>query len=308
MEQNWTELKLSIPADRVDEAASVAHMTVPYGIYIEDYSNLEAEVEETAHIDLIDEELLARDRDTAVIHIYLSPEDNPAEAVSYLTQRLPLSGIPYMLDTGSVREADWANEWKKYYHPIRVGKRLLICPSWEEQAAAEGDVKLTLDPGMAFGTGTHETTRLCMQLLEEYITPETRMLDIGCGSGILAITALLLSAREAVGVDIDELAVKVAAENAERNGVADRLELICGDLTEKVEGTYEVICANIVADVIIRMSKEIRTFMKKGTVLLCSGIIEPREQEVLDALTACELTHVNTLREKGWVATAFRLD
>ncbi len=307
MDQNWTELRLSIPAGRVDEAASIAQMTVPYGIYIEDYSNLEAEVEEIAHIDLIDEELLARDRENAVIHIYLSPEDNPAEAVSYLTQRLPLSDIPYTLDTGSVQEADWANEWKKYYHPIRVGKRLLICPSWEEQAAAEGDVRLVLDPGMAFGTGTHETTRLCMQLLEEAVTPETRMLDVGCGSGILAITALLLGAKEAVGVDIDELAVKVAAENASRNGVSDRLELICGDLTEKVEGTYDVICANIVADVIIRMSKDIRAFMRKGTLLLCSGIIEPREQEVLDALAACGLTHITTLREKGWVATAFRL-
>lgn len=308
MEQNWTEIKLSVPAGRVEEAAAVAQMTVPYGIYIEDYSNLEAEVEEIAHIDLIDEALLARDRDTAVIHIYLSPEDNPAEAVSYLTQRLPLSGIPYELDTGSVREADWANEWKKYYHPIRVGRRLLICPSWEDQAAAEGDVKLVLDPGMAFGTGTHETTRLCMQLLEGCVTSETRMLDVGCGSGILAITALLLGAKEAVGVDIDELAVKVAAENAQRNGIEGRLKLICGDLTKKVKGAYDVICANIVADVIIRMSKEIRAFMKKGAVLLCSGIIEPREQEVLDALTACGLTHVSTLREKGWVAAAFRLD
>lgn len=112
------------------------------------------------------------------------------------------------------------------------------------------------------------------------VTPSSQILDVGCGSGILAVTALLLGAQRAVGVDIDELAVKVAEENARRNGVADRLSLICGDLTEKVEGVYDIICANIVADVIIRMSKDIRSFMKQGTVLLCSGIIEPREQRL----------------------------
>ena len=160
---------------------------------------------------------------------------------------------------------------------------------------------------MAFGTGTHETTRLCMQLLENYITSETRMLDVGCGSGILAITALLLGAKSAVGVDIDELAVKVAQENAERNRVSDKLDLICGDLTEKVEGKYDVICANIVADVIIRMSHDICSFMKSGSILLCSGIIEPREPEVMNAMSECGLKHVTTLRERGWVAAAFTL-
>ena len=303
--ENWTELKLHIPAKQVEAAAAIAQMTVPYGIYIEDYSNLEAEVEEIAHIDLIDEALLSRDREHAVIHIYISPEENPAEAISYLKTMLPLSGIDFELETGSVKEADWANEWKKFYHPIRVGKRLMICPSWETCDTNPEDIKITLDPGMAFGTGTHETTRLCMELLEHYISKETEMLDIGCGSGILAVTALLLGAKKAVGVDIDELAVKVAEENARRNGVSEPLKLICGDLTEKVTGTFDVICANIVADVIIRMSKDIRSFMKPNAVLLCSGIIEPRESEVVAAMQACGLTCVTTLREKGWVAAAF---
>ena len=304
--ENWTELKLHVPAAQVERAAAIAQMTVPCGIYIEDYSNLEAEVQEIARIDLIDEELLARDREHAVIHIYISPEENPAEAVSYLKTQLPFSDIPFELETEAIKEEDWANEWKKYYHPIRVGKRLLICPSWESCETRPEEVKITLDPGMAFGTGTHETTRLCMELLEQYVTPETRMLDGGCGSGILAVTALLLGAKQAVGVDIDELAVKVAAENAERNRVADRLSLICGDLTQKVTGSFDIICANIVADVIIRMSKDIRSFMKQDTILLCSGIIEPREQEVLEAMDACGLHCTTTLREKGWVAAAFQ--
>lgn len=222
---NWTEIKIKIPVKDIETAAAIAQMTVPYGIYIEDYSNLESEVEEIAHIDLIDEDLLKSDRNHAVIHIYISPEENPAEAVSYLKEQLALSDILFDLDTDSIQEEDWSNEWKKYYHPIRVGKKIIICPSWESCEQNEEDVKITLDPGMAFGTGTHETTRLCMQLLENYITSETRMLDVGCGSGILAITALLLGAKSAVGVDIDELAVKVAQENAERNRVSDKLDL-----------------------------------------------------------------------------------
>ena len=304
---NWTEIKIKIPVKDIETAAAIAQMTVPYGIYIEDYSNLESEVEEIAHIDLIDEDLLKSDRNHAVIHIYISPEENPAEAVSYLKEQLALSDILFDLDTDSIQEEDWSNEWKKYYHPIRVGKKIIICPSWESCEQNEEDVKITLDPGMAFGTGTHETTRLCMQLLENYITSETRMLDVGCGSGILAITALLLGAKSAVGVDIDELAVKVAQENAERNRVSDKLDLICGDLTEKVEGKYDVICANIVADVIIRMSHDICSFMKSGSILLCSGIIGPREPEVMNAMSECGLKHVTTLRERGWVAAAFTL-
>ena len=305
--EDWTELRLAVPAAQVDAAAAIAQMTVPYGLYIEDYSHLEEEVAEIAHIDLIDEELLSRAREQAVIHIYISPEENPAEAVSYLKEQLPAAGIAFRLETGSIREEDWANEWKKFYHPLRVGKHILICPSWEDRPAGDGTVKVTLDPGMAFGTGTHETTRLCMTLLEKYVTPASRILDVGCGSGILAIIGLLLGAQRAVGVDIDELAVKVAEENAGRNGVSDRLSLICGDLTEKVEGAYDIVCANIVADVIIRLSKDIRSYMKSGSVLLCSGIIEPREQEVLDALSRCGLDHVTTLREKGWIAAAFLL-
>lgn len=304
---NWTEIKIKIPVKDIETAAAIAQMTVPYGIYIEDYSHLESEVEEIAHIDLIDEDLLKSDRSHAIIHIYISPEENPAEAVAYLKEQLALSGILFDLDTDSIQEEDWSNEWKKYYHPIRVGKKIIICPSWESCNQNEEDVKITLDPGMAFGTGTHETTRLCMQLLENYITPETHILDVGCGSGILAITALLLGAKSAVGVDIDELAVKVAQENADRNQVSDKLQLICGDLTEKVEGKYDVICANIVADVIIRMSHDICSFMKSGSILLCSGIIEPRESEVMDAMSECGLKHVTTLRERGWVAAAFTL-
>ena len=206
---DWTEICITVEARDVDRAGDIAQMVVPYGIYMEDYSHLEEEAMEIAHIDLIDEELLKKDRTKGVVHVYISPEENPAEAVSFLRERYQAEGIAHEITTASCAEEDWINNWKKYFKPIPVGERLLIRPTWEEYDGFAGvdRVVLSLDPGLAFGTGTHETTRLCMQLLEEYVQPGQSMLDVGCGSGILSVAALLLGAGSAVGVDIDHLAV-----------------------------------------------------------------------------------------------------
>ncbi len=218
MSENWTELKIKVPAPQADLAGAIANMVVPYGIYMEDYSHLEEEAWEIAHIDLIDEELLQKDREHAMIHIYISPEENPAEAVAFLKERFQAEQIPFELDIDSCVEEDWINNWKQYFKPIPVGEKLLIRPTWEEVKDSGGRIVLDLDPGLAFGTGTHETTRLCMELLERYVTPGIDLLDVGCGSGILSVAALLLGAKSAVGVDIDPLAVKTAVENAATMG------------------------------------------------------------------------------------------
>lgn len=300
---DWTELAITIPCAFVDDASAIAQMVVPYGIYIEDYSNLEEQVEHIAHIDLIDQDLLEKDRSKAVIHIYIEPEQNPLEAVSFLQNRFDLEKIPYEIGTKNVDQEEWATAWQKYYHPMKVGKKIVICPEWEQCEISPDEVKLVLNPGMAFGTGTHETTRLCMQTLEEHITPDSTVLDIGCGSGILSITSLLLGAKHAVGVDIDELAVKVAYENAALNRIdRTQAEFVCGDLTDKVDGQFDVICANIVADVIIKLCETVTQFMHEGSVLLCSGIIDQREDDVLAALDGAGLKVLEIKRENGWLA------
>ena len=200
------------------------------------------------------------------------------------------------------------HKWKKYFKPIPVGERLLIRPTWEEYDGSAGAdrVVLDLDPGLAFGTGTHETTRLCMELIEQLVKPGETVLDVGCGSGILSVAALLLGAGSAVGVDIDELAVKTAVENAALNHVEDRFTALCGDLTEKVSGQFDVVAANIVADVIIRLTQDIERFMKPGALYLMSGIIDTREQEVLAAI-APRFELIARREEKGWIALAARL-
>jgi len=206
------------------------------------------------------------------------------------------------LGVRAVHEQDWAEAWKRHYHPVRVGERLTIRPSWEEYAPAPGEVVLSMDPGMAFGTGTHESTRLCLRLLERQLRPGMAVLDVGCGSGILAVAALLLGAGSAVGVDIDEVAVRVAQENAARNGVASRARFLCGSLARQVQGGYDIVLANIVADVIIGFVPDIPRVLAPGGALIASGIIDSREADVRAALEAGGFTIVCRETAGGWVA------
>lgn len=296
---DWTEIKINVSAKDLGTAGDIAQMVVPYGIYIEDYSALEQEVREIARIDLIDEALLQKNRDEGVIHVYISPEESPKEAVSFLSERLNAEQIPHEITCESCAEEDWLHNWKQYFHPIPVGERLLIRPTWRGEYDPQERVVLNLDPGLAFGTGTHETTRLCLTALERYMNAGARVLDVGCGSGILAVASLLLGAGRAVGVDIDELAVKTAKENAALNQVEDRFEAICGDLTEKVSGKYDVVFANIVADAVILLSKDIAGFLKDGAVYIMSGIIDTRVQDVTQALEG-RFEIMEKLAENGW--------
>ena len=296
---DWTEIIVEVKAEDIDAAAAIANMTVPYGIYIEDYSDLEGEVMEIAHIDLIDEELLARDRSIAKIHIYIDPEDNIDEAVSFLKERLSAADIDYSIDLSKVQEDDWLNNWRKFFKPMPVGERLLINPSWYTDTDPQGRAVLNIDPGVAFGTGKHETTRLCLEAIERRLKKGDSVLDVGCGSGILGIAAVLLGADSAFGVDIDALAVRTANENAEVNGVGGRFTAIAGDLVDKVEGKFDLVVANIVADAIIALSASVKSFMKPDSLYIVSGIIDTRADDVRMAVRdSFEIVEENT--RGGW--------
>lgn len=304
---DWTEIIAEVDSDDAVLAENIAVMTVPYGIYIEDYSSLEEEVLEIAKIDLIDEELLAKNRETVRIHIYISPEDNPAEATAFLEERFRAENIRFKILTDKCDVEACLDNWKKYFYPIEIGEKLLIRPVWRDDYDPKGRTVLHLEPGIAFGTGTHETTRLCLEALEKYVTDGATVLDVGCGSGILAVTSLLLGAKSAIGIDIDELAVKASVENAERNGVSDRYKAINGNLADKVTGTYDIITANIVADAIIMLSGDIEKHMHKDTIYIMSGIIDSRLDDVLAALPK-SLKVIETRTEKGWYCLSAKLN
>ena len=309
----WTEVRIEVPAERIDAAGDIAHMTVPYGIYLEDYRFLEEEIDEIAHIDLIDEALKDKDRSKGVVHIYLEPGENPAEAVAFLQEQYAAAGIPTELTVVPCRNEDWQDNWKQFFKPPEVGQKLLIQPVWEEVGGptsvepATSRKVLYLEPGLAFGTGTHETTRLCLQTLEETIEGGETVLDLGCGSGILSIAALLFGASRAEGVDIDELAVKTAVENGRRNGFeAPVLTYHCGDMAKQVSGTFDIVVANIVADIIVLFCETARNFMKDGSIFIVSGILNTREQDVLDAFAANGFTVVSRKADGEWLCFTVR--
>ena len=301
-EMDWTEIKITVNADDVDRAGDIAQMVVPYGIYIEDYRTLEQEAWEIAGIDLIDEDLLAKDRTKGIVHIYISPEENPAEAVSFLTERYSAEGIDAEIDKTACKNEDWENNWKKYFKPMPIGERLLIRPVWEQEYDAGNRAVLHLEPGLAFGSGTHDTTRLCLETLERYANPGKTVLDIGCGSGILSVASLLLGADKALGVDIDALAVKTARENGRTNGFDEpRFTVLQGSTTDKVTGRYDIIVANIVADIIINLCRDVKNFMNPGAVFITSGIIVPREDDVLRAFEENGLAVKARHESGGWL-------
>lgn len=282
---DWTEITVTVNNKDVDQVSDIANEVVPYGIYIEDYTNLEQDVEEIAHIDLIDEELLAKDRTKAKVHMYISCEDNPLEAVSKISEMLKEENIEFEVDSLDCNDEDWLNNWKQYFQPSPVGEKLLIRPTWRKNYDPDGRIVINLDPGLAFGTGTHETTRLCLEVLEKIVKEDTTVLDVGCGSGILGIASLLLGAESAVGVDIDPMAVKTAKENAVLNNVDNKFTAIEGNFTEKVSGKFDIVVANIVADAIIFLSQGVKSFMKEDSVYIMSGIIDTRVDEVIEEVS-----------------------
>ncbi len=298
----YTEIKIYIPTEDTERASNIATMVVPYGIYIEDYSDLEAAAWEIAHIDLIDEELLEKNREESVIHIYIEEGNNPAEAVSFISERLNGEGISYRIETVGCSEEDWADKWKAFFKPTPVGERLFVRPIWIDEYDAGDRAVLNIEPGAAFGTGTHETTRLCLETLDKIIKDGDTVLDIGCGSGILAIASMLLGAKEGFGVDIDPLAVKTAKENGLMNNFKEpELTFVCGDLADKVTKKYDVVVANIVADIIILFSTQVKAFMKTGAKFIASGIIDTRADEVCLALQNAGLVLKERVEENGWV-------
>ncbi len=267
----------------------------------------------TPHWDYVDEELMKRQSDRTIIKVYAADNEQGLAMFKDIEQRIealrqsPEASLYGTLEitVSDLPEEDWQSGWKQYYKPIHV-ERLVVVPLWEDYAAQEGETIMKIDPGMAFGTGAHETTRLCLKALTQEDLAGKDLLDVGCGSGILSIGGVLLGARSAFGCDIDQLAVEVARRNAELNGLEDRTAYGAGDLLEVVEGKYPIVVANIVADVILMLLKDLRQVLLPGGTFIASGIIDDRKEELLAAIEQAGLQIVRVEEERGWVAITSR--
>ncbi len=293
---SYNQIKVTVPVENLQLATDVmTMMNFIGGIMIEDYSDIEG-----CKWDYVDTEILNKDQTVASVSGFIAECEDILPVIEQIKLLLPADT---KLDVISVEQSDWANNWKKYYKPIRVGKNIVIKPSWEDYEKQENDVIVELDPGMAFGTGTHETTRMCMELLERFVDADTDVLDVGCGSGILSITSLLLGAKSVVGVDIDPVAVDVAIENGKMNGfVAPRYDIKKGNLVDEISGKFKIAVANIVADAIIMLCPDVLPFIEDDGVFICSGIIEDRIDDVKTKLNETGYEIKEVLRQGEWAA------
>ena len=301
----WTQIRVTVKLEQLDELVAVMSM-INSNLMIEDYSDIDLK---TCYGDLIDESILNADKTIASVSVYLPVERDIREDVEFLREMLAKDGIEGEIKMIGLNEEDWANAWKAYYKPIKIGSKIVIVPAWEKYEAEEHELIVRMDPGMAFGTGTHETTRLVIGLLEKYTTPGVRMLDVGTGSGILAICASKLGAGECKAYDIDPMSVRVARENIKDSGLTN---ITCdqSDLLRSVDlegGKYGLVCANIVADIIIRMTPDVHKYIADDGVLLASGIIMERSSDVVNCFEQHGFEIVERAEENGWCALAVKL-
>ncbi len=284
---------------------------------VEDVASTQRILDETAEYwDYVEAETVLAEREPCV-RVYLTRNEVGDELMTRLLSVVEeLKAIEGGLDMGSlevrceiVRDEDWANNWKQYYKPMEIGDKLLVKPSWEELGYETDRIILQMDPGMVFGTGTHETTQMCLGHLDKYVTPGMRVIDLGCGSGILSVGALLLGADYALGVDIDPNAVDIAYNNSDDNGIdRSRYTVLAGNVlddngfVQSLGSGYDIVVANIVAGVIIPMTPIVPSLIKKGGLYITSGIIQDRKDEVIAAIVSNGFTVLHVETRKEWVS------
>ena len=305
MDGTWIEVRVITKSEALEPVSGIFYSLDCKGVAIEDPEDILGREQGPLTWDFADINVLEHKGKVAVVKAYFAEEDNIEEILGYVNEKLvELKEMGIDLGEAKVEhekmyEEDWANTWKQYYKPSKVGEKIVVKPIWEEYEEKEGELVVNLDPGMAFGTGTHETTRMCIQALEKYVKEESTVFDVGCGSGILAIAAAKLGAKLAVGVDLDTVAVESSIENVGYNNL-NNIEILHGNLVEVIDGKADIVVANILAEIICILTDDVKRVMKDGGVFITSGIIHDRVDMVCEKLEATGFEVIEKNRDGEW--------
>ncbi len=309
---NWIEIIVHTTTAGADAVSFLLMEAGSSGTMTEDRADIPDPSKPHGIWEIIDPKLLENMPEDVLVHAWFDPEDRWSEKLSDIVASLEALRLRYpgygslRLESKTVPNEDWGENWKAFYHSIRAGKKLVIKPSWENYSPMPGESVIEMDPGMAFGSGYHDTTVLCLSLLEDRLRPGSRVIDVGTGSGILAIGAALLGAEDVLAVDIDPDAVRVARQNAEINRVADRIRIREGDLLDHVDEICDVCVANIIADIIGRLAGPLKDHIRPGGLFICSGIILERSGEIRTVLENAGYEILEERSTEEWTAFCSR--
>ena len=311
---DWIELTVHTTTQGAEVVSDALMLSGATGTMVEDRADIPDPDKPNGYWEIIDPKLIDSLPEDVQVHAWFEPDATFQERLQALRSQLDMNRRlapevdlgTLQIDTVNVKDEDWSEVWKQFYKPFRAGKSLVVKPTWEPYNPQPGDRVIEIDPGMAFGSGTHETTGMCLELLEEAVHGGERVIDVGTGSGILAIGAALLGAKDVLAIDIDPTAVKVARENVAHNHLEQTVTTLEGNLLEKVDAQCEVCVANIIADVICMFAAPLNDHIVPGGLFICSGIIKEREQDVTDALLAAHYTILDIRRKGEWVAMISR--
>ena len=311
---DWMEYTVLTTTEASDLISQILMDAGSTGTMIEDKNDVAANQRPEGQWDIIDEAIAQRIGDDVKVTGYFEADAKLADRIAFIEGELRrIAGMDLGMDLGkletrthSVAEEDWTESWKAAFKPFRLGNHMVVKPSWTEIETRPGDHIIEIDPGMAFGTGTHETTGMCVQLVEKYVKPGDRVIDIGTGTGILAIAAAHMGAKPVLATDLDAVAVRVAAENVKINGYEGAIDVRCGDLLEVVHECGDVVIANIIADVIVGLAAPVRERIAENGLFICSGISVERREDVRRALAEANYEILDDLNEGEWCAMAAR--
>lgn len=305
MQGTWIEVRVITKSEALEPVSGIFYGLDCKGVAIEDPNDILEREQGPLTWDFADINVLEHKGEYAVVKGYFSDEDNIEEVVTYVKEKVKeIKDMGFDVGRGEVlvektHEEDWANNWKKYYKPSKVGEKIVVKPIWEDYEKKDDELVVELDPGMAFGTGDHETTRMCIQALEKYVEKDSTVFDVGTGSGILAIAAAKLGAKKAVGVDLDPVAVESAKENVSYNNL-DNIEVLYGNLVEVIEGKADIVVANIIAEIICILIDDVKRVLKQGGMFITSGIIHERVKMVTDKLEESGFEVIKVNKDGEW--------